>query len=234
MDARQIQDLRAMLASQTTAEDTRRPGLGRTLKSLLAPRSATRPSTPLCFSSEASIASPPDPLEHKAPLLLEADLACPTREIRSGDVISPMVLLGDLAPRRSAFGQRAEPVLELNDPAPAGPRRLTLMADGAAVGEIILHGGDIAAASDIAPRRPFEPLHSEVPFFPDDLADDLTAPRRPDHFRKAAKAAPLKPETPTPELAAAFMLATLAARLASEEAALNRRLAAAQAPSEAA
>jgi hypothetical protein len=147
--------------------------------------------------------------------------------------------MGLWLPRRAAFGQRRavrqEIVLDLVEPAPSPLTRLMLTSpDGARVGEIILHPGEGAPP---AARRPFEPLHAETPFFPEDLED------RPAHRPALALAPALAPALATappptpkppkaraqkagPEMASTFLLAGLAARLAHEEAALSARIAA--------
>jgi hypothetical protein len=223
VDARQIQDMRALLAAQPTAEDA--PNFTRKLRGFLASRSAPPKADPLFEGSRMATTSRPWPETDQEPLILENDLTLPPWPILSGPVAQEslplQVLLGDLAPRRPAFGQRREPVLELREPAPAEPRRLTLTApDGATVGEIILHAADMRPTVQRQARRPFEPLHSEAPFFPEDLADE---PRQ--SSPRAAAKTPPRVAKPDAELAAAFLLATLAARLASEDAHLRERLA---------
>lgn len=201
-----------MLAAQT-APETRPPSLARRMKGWLAPKPGPSIIEPLFVPAEPPVAADPHPLEDDAPILLGTEIG-----LAPGDALPPQILLGDLAPRRPAFGQRSEPVLELSEPAPVEPRRLTLMAeDGAAVGEIILRAPELHAP-EAEVRRPFEPLHSEVPFFPDDLADE------PKPLRKAPPPKPQAAAAPNPELAAIFLLAKLAARLASEEETVRRSL----------
>jgi hypothetical protein len=251
LDARQIQELRAMLAAQTAEVEARPPTLARKLSRLLAPR--TSPWKPASPRDEA--AAPPQDAEIEAPLLL--DQTAPVESVEdvgygslsavpalpAPEPIPPQILLGDLRPRRSAFGQRSEPVLELHQPVITPSRRLTLMAsDGAAVGEIILHANGTAPAPDFSTRLPSlnawgEPLHAETPFFPEDLVDEprllggpsRLLPTKPRALKQAAKRKPaparIAPQA-TPALAGAYLLATLAARLAGEQAALAERLAA--------
>jgi hypothetical protein len=219
VDARQIQDMRALLAAQPAVDEA--PIFKRKFRGFLASRSAPRKADPPSEGSRTATTSRPWPETDQEPLILENDLALPPWPILAGPVAQEslplQVLLGDLAPRRPAFGQRIEPVLELREPAPAEPRRLTLTApDGATVGEIILHAADMRPTVQRQARRPFEPLHSEAPFFPEDLADEPRASSKR-HVKTAA-----------PGLAAAFLLAALAARLASEDAAFRERLAAIQ------
>ncbi len=221
MKTEQIQEMRALLAAQASVSETRAPSFPRTLKTLLAPRRPSPPTTPLCFQTRTTIPQPETTMESEDgdALLLRDDVFRSSDDPKPCGTIPPQVLLGCLAPRRPAFGQRTEPVLELKESAPAELHRLTLMAaNGAAVGEIILHAADRAPAADPKHRRPFERLHSETPFFPEDLADEP----RSRSVQKRAAAPPL-----APELAATFLLATLAARLAKEEAQLRRRLSAA-------
>ena len=159
--------MRSLLAAQPAVAETRTPALRQRLKSLLALKLSL--STPLMLT---------EPAEPAATLNDPADAVADSSML--SDPVPPELLLGDLAPRRPAFGQRLETVLELEEPAPAEPQRLKLLgADGAAVGEIILHGNAIAPANDTAPRRPSEPMHSEAPFFPEDLVDE---PRPSTHY----------------------------------------------------
>ena len=210
--------MRAVLAAQPATAETRTPGLGHRLRGLLALMPPAPKTTP--FALHAA----PEPAATEAETLLPAFYDDPA----PGDPVPAELLLGDLAPRRPAFGQRTETVLELEHPAPSGPQRLTLMAaDGASVGEIILHGQAINPANDASPRRAREPLHSEAPFFPEDLADE-PPPVRARGLVKAPAPVQRPASEPEPELPAAFLLATLAARLASEEAALRQRLVTAQ------
>ena len=213
---REIQEIRALLAAQASVPETAAPRFG-ALKGFWG-RGRLAPAMPLILKAEVSDPIPPSP-EEVEPLLLETEFAGYDDAPQPCETIPPGVLLGGLAPRRPAFGQRTEPVLDLKEAVSAEPHRLTLMGpNGAAVGEIILHA-DMAPSRDVKLRRPFEPLHSEAPFFPEDLADEP----RP---RAARPAKALPPPSPTPEMAATFLLATLAARLASEDAQLRRRLAA--------
>ena len=235
MNATEIQEVRAMLAAQTTATEERRPPtLARTLSRLLAPSvsfGAPSPS-PVVL---AGIDEPPAPDE--APLLLaeEITLSAPI------EAVPPELLLGALSPRRAAFGQRSETVLELSEPVAVEPQRLVLVGtDGAPVGEIILHAVETPV---IPPRRPFAAEVMETPFFPEDLADEPSSVTRASKLRRRAVRtggviSELNPtelkrpelrrvEPDRPELAATFLLADLAARLASEDEALRQRLAAA-------
>jgi hypothetical protein len=205
VNAEEIRQMRDLLAAQPAMSAQQPSGLRGKLTTFLG----RKPAAP-CAMPPVADAAPvaPEPED----LVLAADPApC--------DPIPPELLLGDLAPRRPAFGQRAERVLELNDVAPEEPRRLILCAAGGeAVGEIILRGGGGGA------------LHAEAPFFPEDLADDAF----PRPKRQPDKARTHEPPPPAPELAGTFLLANLAARLASEEAALSRRLTAARGLAEAA
>ncbi len=220
--------MRALLAAQAAAaSEPRKPRLGGALKSLLVPKSAPKPIPPLLLPTPRSSGSQTATDTEEDPPLLSDDRA----SAADYGPVPPQVLLGDLAPRRPAFGQRSEPVLELCEPAPPPTQRLTLTApDGATVGEIILHGGELGIANDIPIRRRIEPQHSEAPFFPEDLADEPQAYAPPSRRRAPVAVAPPS----GPEMAATFLLATLAARLASEEAALNSKLSMALSFSEAA
>ena len=193
VDVEEIRRMRDLLAAQPAATQTRAPGLHRTLKTLLARRPPSPPSAPFAIPSASDA--------HGLDVFVLAEGApC--------DPIPPELLLGGLAPRRPAFGQRVERVLELQNPAPSAPRRLILCATGGeAVGEIILHTGGGS-------------LHAQAPFFPEDLADEPF----PHPMPKSIAAPELEAPPPPPELAATFLLANLAARLASEEADLSRRL----------
>ncbi len=199
VNADEIRQMRGLLAAQPAASETRTPGLHHKLKTFLARKSSIPADGPFAM---------PSATDRSDLLELDAIAADPT----PGDPIPPELLLGGLAPRRPAFGQRVERVLELEAPMPAEPRRLILCASGGeAVGEIFLHAG---AAG----------LHAqEAPFFPEDLADEpLPRPKPRLETAPPSEAAPA-PE-PALELAATFLLANLAARLASEEAAFKRRL----------
>jgi hypothetical protein len=209
VNTEEIRQMRDLLAAQPAPTQTRPPGLRRKLTSLLTGKSPPC-AKPFAIPTAAKLA----PTEPETELLLFTPDPTPS------EPIPPELLLGGLAPRRPAFGQRVEGVLELEAPAPAEPRRLILCAAGGeAVGEIILHA-------------PASALHAETPFFPEDLADEAfpRSKRQPDEPPVQKSAAP----PAGPELAATFLLANLAARLASEEAALTHRLTTAQSLSQAA
>ncbi len=210
-----------MLAAQPVTGERRPPTLARALSRLLAPAvSFGGPvSSPVVL---AGIDDPPTPDE--APLLLAKEAAPPALV----EPLPPQLLLGPLAPRRAAFGQRSEAVLELSEPVPADSQRLLLMAaDGAPVGEIILHATERSA---VPLRRPFAAEATETPFFPEDLADFPQIALSPPPVsgpKVRGRAAPLKapdPGPPRPELSATYLLADLAARLASEDEALRQKL----------
>ena len=234
MNAKEISDLRAILAAQSAADGARPPKLGVKLSRILAPRINSKPLNLSGPPSPQSVPSRREMAGEETTLLLGDDLAfydldIPPIDYRppAADPIPPEILLGAFCPRRPEFGQRTEPVLDLHVPAPAAPRRLMLIAmGGQAVGEITMHDGDTSPIPELT-RRSIHRLHSETPFFPEDLADDRPAPH---HFlpllAPAERLLPsIPPEPPSTELASAFLLATLAARLASEEAGLNQKLA---------
>ncbi len=230
-----------MLAVQTAPAERRPPRLSRALSRLMAPRE--RPAyAPVLLQGDdlAGAGSTPEAAETAldlGPADLAEETVAQAPEPPALEPIPPQILLGGLAPRRSAFGQRSDPVLELMEPVAPAPRRLMLMAsDGAPVGEIIIHAND---APVIPPRRPLMTLETETPYFPEDLADEprapvapAPAPRRSPGMPEAARprralkaGGPARPDAPAgSELAATFLLADLAARLASEEAALQDRL----------
>ncbi len=205
-----------MLAAQSAAAEARPPTLARKLSRLWSSKpapDALEPG-PLELTAPAGADAPPTRTSDE-PLWLEE------RVIYPSEPIPAEILLGEFCPRRPAFGQRAEGALDPRAPPASPPQRLMLMdLSGDAIGELIAQGGLEASAPA---RRPFEPLHAETPFFPEDLADD-PAPRARLRPRAKPEPAPAPPE-PAPEMAATFLLATLAARLASEQAALGERLA---------
>jgi len=223
-----------MLAEQTAMAQSRPPTLSRTLSRLLSPRARQTYAPVLLGSSDAAATELRTAAMGPLDLVL-ADLAEETvlqaAEPSRAAPISPQILLGGLAPRRSAFGQRSDPVLDLLEPAAPEPRRLMLMAaDGASVGEIIIHAND----GPVVPlRRPFAAPEMETPYFPEDLADEPRAMRVLEHAPQTLPEV-CKPKRPArlpkveaparSELAATFLLADLAARLASEAATLQDRL----------
>jgi hypothetical protein len=215
MDAEEIQALRAMLAAQAAEDAARRPKFG--LLTRLSNRRPRREDESIGLQ-DIAIAEPDE--DAADALVLSEPLDEP---------VPAALLLGDLAPRRLAFGQR-EAALELSEPAPREPARLMLTApNGMAVGEIILH----ETPGPLRPR-PFEAVQIEAPFFPEDLQD---APGRASTRRLIAPMPLPAPSPksgaggksgrkgkPTRETAAAYLLAGLAARLAHEAAALQARL----------
>jgi hypothetical protein len=202
VNAKEIRQMRDLLAAQPAPSEPRAPDFHRKLTRFLARKPAPRATVPLALSID------PEPAAARAPIAEDGDFSLPAPDPAASEPVPPELLLVGLAPRRPAFGQRVERVLELAEPAPAEPRRLILCAAGGeTVGEIILHQGGTA-------------LHAEAPFFPEDLADE-TFPRP----RLKSETPPVQKQPPAPELAETFLLANLAARLASEEAALNHRLA---------
>jgi hypothetical protein len=232
MDASEIKALRTLLASEAAAqtEPRRASGLGRLFARPSPSRPAPAPEAPRT----------PDPLDLDPlapPPELEALAAAPMdgaiQPIDALPISAPP--MGLWLPRRAAFGQRRavrqEIVLDLVEPAPSPLTRLMLTSpDGARVGEIILHPGEGAPP---AARRPFEPLHAETPFFPEDLEDRPAHRPAPALAPALATAPPPTPKPPKaraqkagPEMASTFLLAGLAARLAHEEAALSARIAA--------
>ena len=219
MNAAEIQEVRAMLAAQPTAVERKPPMLARTLSRLLTPTASFGTLSP---APVVLVGIDDAPTQDEAPLLLAEEVA-PSAPF---EPVPPELLLGTLAPRRTAFGQRLETVLELSEPAQVEPQRLVLIsADGAPVGEIILHTAETPV---MPPRRPFAVEVMETPFFPEDLADEPSSVTRASNLRKrAVRPSPIVVEPVRPELAATFLLADLAARLAGEEDALRQRLAAA-------
>ena len=211
MDGREIQALRAMLAAQASETAAEKP------KPRLLSRLLGGPTDGGVAFGVQEAALRPVSAEDDGAFLLSTPTDAP---------LPPQILLGDIAARRFAFGQRRERALELMEPAPREPARLTLTApDGQTIGEIILHEPG-------APRRrPFEAPHLETPFFPEDLED--RSDRRP--LRRITATAPTDPKPwrgpkPSREIAATVLLAGLAARLAHEEAALSARLSAVVTP----
>ncbi len=220
MDASEIQQLRAMLAAQAMAEDARPRGLLQKLSRLLTPATWETPS-PLDLTPEMSLSA-------SAPMEGALWLTAPS------DATPAEILLGDFCPRRPAFGQRTEPSLEPEQTLPS----LAATDSEAELGILLQDGG---MAIRVPPRRRNEPLHAETPFFPEDLADDPDA-RRPSALLaraltrvtparsqppvQAVQAPPAPPPeaSPPPELAGVFLLAGLAARLASEDQTLRQSL----------
>jgi hypothetical protein len=215
MDAEEIQALRAMLAAQAAEDAAKRPTFG-----FLTRLSNRRPRAEAAsFGLQHLSTAEPDEEATDAPALCEP----------LDEPMQAALLLGDLAPRRLAFGQR-EAALELSEPAPREPARLMLTApNGVAVGEIILH----ETPSPLRPG-PFDAVQIEAPFFPEDLEDapGRAPPRRliapmplpAPSPRPAAGGKSGRKAKPTRETASAYLLARLAARLAHEAAALQARL----------
>jgi len=210
-----------MLAAQAAADAPRPKGLGRKLSRLFARGEAADAPHPM-------LPPPAPPPACEWAKLDDALLLSDPLDAVQVEPVAPEILLGAFCPRRPAFGQRMEESVDLlttlHAQGPHSPHEGVLGET-----ELLLHSGD---AIQLPPRRPREPLHTETPFFPEDLADDpahrplrrLTlAPQPAPPTKKPKKPAP---QTPAPDLAGSFLLATLAALLASEEAALRQNLAA--------
>jgi hypothetical protein len=212
-----------MLAAQAAAREERPQGLLHKLSRLLNPSTSEAP--PLDLTPAMTL---PAPAPVEAALWLTTPLTAPSEPAPAE------ILLGDFCPRRPAFGQRTEPAHEPARDAVFAPAPFMAPDREVDLGILLQDGG---TEIRVPPRRRMEPLHTETPFFPEDLADDpqthrpaaaptAASPKRPRVKPKApatAIAAPPAPGPP-PELAGVFLLATLAARLASEEQSLRQSL----------
>jgi hypothetical protein len=215
MDASQIRALRAAIAASCEDEATRAK------RSVLA-RLFAQKDAPVRTGGRST---PPSPGEAPAFPREEDEAAtvadAPFAAIPLEECAAQSLLLLGLGPRRTAFGQRREQVMELVDVTPT-PSSLVRLGppDGAALAGPDGFGADAAPAT--SHRRIFQAAISEAPFFPEDLED---VPRRRAPSRRTPCSGADAVAAPPKGMAATFLLARLAARLAHEAAVLNARLA---------
>lgn len=234
-----IREMRALLAARTVPAPETAPPLARALQSMfpLSPRrrpgsasrapaeraELNRPDTPGATVGGLAPDRPQDSLASDAgPSASGGELTVDAAEglTSSPGPLPPEAVLAAFGPRLSTFGRRHG--------TPGAPPARPLEAEPAA---------PAAAISENVDDRRLAASASEIPYFDDDLRDDPAPPRLSRFGLKRlaadeeppATATPPAPTSPPQELQRAFLLADLAAKLASHRFDLDQRLASAPA-----